>query len=69
MKKEMERSGIFLLGLAFIIWTGGWLIGCATDMSVSHTLSAKSFTEGGQHDEAIKQARQSIESNPNYAPG
>ena len=69
MQKEIERSGFFWVGLAFILLTGGWLIGCATDRSVSYTLSAKSSTERGQHDEAIKQARQSIESNPHYAPG
>ncbi len=69
MKKKIVRTGIFLAGFAFFLLAAGWLNGCATDRSVSYTLSAKSSTERGQHDEAIKQARQSIESNPHYAPG
>jgi tetratricopeptide (TPR) repeat protein len=69
--KAWNKNSAFPNGKGLIIacLLGFCLLACAVNMAPNYTVRAQSLTEGGQHDEAIKQAKQSVEIDPAYAPG
>ncbi len=63
---RMKGNFISLISAIFILLVGMAMTGCAT---TDYATSARYYTEEkGQHDEAIKHAKQGIALNPQYAP-
>jgi len=59
------RTLVSLISVIFILLMSMMMTGCAT---TDYANSARYYEEKGQHDEAIKNAKQGIALNPQYAP-
>ena len=63
---KMKGNLSSLISVIFILFVGMAMTGCTT---TDYAIYAKLYTEEkGQHDEAIKNAKQGIAIDPNYAP-
>ncbi|MDP2267800.1 MAG: tetratricopeptide repeat protein [Deltaproteobacteria bacterium] len=62
---KMKGNLIYLVSVIFILLVGMAMGGCT---AIHYASSAQFYTEGkGQHDEAIKNAKQGIALDPQYA--